>query len=151
MPAAAGQQEVDLGAAIPGRGPIGAFLEQLEVVPGRPQQGGNPTLEQRSAFLRVQLSGASRHSPHHARIEPVELRVAPFPNPQAGFEGRHPKAEQRVLQDFQVPGQGGPADLGVPRGGRHADQLTVHGRGHRQEAGKAGQIAHQGFGLDLLF
>ena len=99
----------------------------------------------------VELAKAPGRRPCQPRIDPVQLGVLPFPDPQLGIVRRQPKRDQRVLQDLHVAGQRRPADLGIAGGRGDVQGLAVKQGGDRHEAREAGQVPYQRFALDLFF
>jgi len=76
--------------------------------------------------------------------------MPPLLDPQAALEGRQQPGEMGVGEDPEVAVHRRAGDPRVAGQPRHGEHLAVKDRRHRQEAGEAGQIADQRFGLDFF-
>ena len=144
------QEEVDLGVPRLCRRPVVHLVERTVVVADNWRARWRSSLRIGAPFPRVEIAEASGRRPCQSGIDPVQLRVLPFPDAQLRIVRGQTKRHERVLQDIHVAGQGCPADLGISRGRRHVQGLAVKQGGDRHEAREAGQVPHQRFALDLF-
>ena len=149
MPAVAGEDEVDFGGGL-GGGPVADVVVEVPLLVVGPEAAEHPALQQRAALLGGDGAELALDGAHHSRVGPVQLGSAPLPDPQARRDGRQRRGEQRVGEDLEVAVDGGAGDPGVAGERRRVHGLGVHQRRHRQEPHEAPEVAHGGFGPDLL-
>ncbi len=141
--------EVHLGAV------VGAPVEDPRFAPAvvDPAQGleHDPLLEQPAARHGVQTGRETvREGVGDAGVEQVEARVGDQPGADAAAPGLEPKPQKRVLEDLEVLLGRARRQRRVPTHGGVVDHVPALGCDDVEESRDPPQVAHQGFGLDLL-
>ena len=139
-------EEIRLGASL-GRGPV----EQAVVLKSHAGTGlsiclehrGHPAFQQRPTFEATGRVEFPPHGPDYTGIDPVELGVLAFLDPQPAFVGRQEPRQEGVRQDVQVPRHRGPGHAGVTRQARQVQHLSVKQGGDGQETSETRQVAYR--------
>ena len=132
------------------RFPVPKIVKQFCLFIVGSQEVQNPAFQERAALLRCDWSAEFLHRADQARVNPIELWVAPLANSQPRLKGWQAKGKQGVVKNTQVALHCSTRHATIARKSCDVDNLTVTECCSWQEASKSREVPDKSFGSDIL-